>query len=72
MTHKVVKNIFNFKKKNTKPKKKPMQTLKQTMLKKKKSTVFLHKLCKILQKKIPQTTATSTPALLLPSQDNTH
>lgn len=48
-----------------------MQTLKQTVLKKK-STVFLHKLYKILQKKIPQSTAISTPALLLPSQDNTH
>lgn len=71
MTHKVVKNIFNLKKKKPKSKKKPMQTLKQTVLKKK-STVFLHKLCKILQKKIPQTTAISTPALLLPSQDNTH
>lgn len=70
MTHKVVKNIFNLKK--NEPKKKPMQTLKQTVLRKKKSTIFLHKLCKILQKKIPQTTAISTPALLLPSQDNTH
>lgn len=33
MTHNIVKNIFNLKKKS-KPKKKPMQTLKQTMLKK--------------------------------------
>lgn len=48
-----------------------MQTQKQTVLKKK-STIYLHKLCKILQKKIPQTTAVSIPALLLPSQDNTH
>lgn len=34
MTHNIVKNIFNFKKKKSKPKKKPMQTLKQTVLKK--------------------------------------